>query len=96
MNQVEKNALKAKAVEMVGEMLVEKGFEVNEIVEGLVVEMEGEFVVFKAVVKKAGFDLADALQEKADKDKARVEREAERLAKKAEKEAKKAEKAKAE
>lgn len=96
MNQVEKNALKAKAVEMVGEMLVEKGFEVNEIVEGLVVEMEGEFVVFKAVVKKAEFDLADALQEKADKDKARVEREADRLAKKAEKEAKKAEKAKAE
>lgn len=88
MNQLEKIALKGKAVGMVAEMLIDEGYDVYETVEGLVVEMDGQFVAFKAVVKKDTFDLADALQEKADKDAAAVARAEDRAAKAAEKEAK--------
>lgn len=96
MNQNEKIVLKNEATEMVAEALENKGFEAIEVVEGLAVEMKGEIVVFKAIVKKATFDLKDAVQEKLDKEEAKAEREAARAKRKAEKEAKKAKKEKAE
>ena len=89
-----KARLKLKAdVELeVAKVLEDKGVDYVKVVEGLVVKVDEDYVVLRAVVKAKDYDLADAVVEYEDKLKAlddKAEAKAKKLAKvKAEKEAK--------
>ena len=66
MNQLEKIALKGKAMEML-EMKLNGVGEMTKIATGLVIEIDGRLVEFKAIVKADNFDLEDAVMELAEK-----------------------------
>lgn len=94
MAQVARVALKAKMVKAVKAEVAKivKG-EIVDVVKGFVFEVDGEFVEVAVIVKKDGFDLADAKMELADKVRKadeRVKAKADKLAKVAKAKAEKA------
>lgn len=86
--------LKADMEAKMAEVLDAKGVDYVKVVEGLIIKVDEEYVALRAVVKKADYDVKDAVveyDEKVAKAKAKAEAKAKKDAKRAAEKAAKAE-----